>query len=324
MRSKSPIVLVCGAVFLAAGCGLLQASVPASTDPPAMSGAPAGSSASTAPVASTKAGTSPPAATPPTEKGRTACGTGTCVAGTEVCCVVEGAPAACAPTPAGLPAENDAAFPKVFSACIPNPKQGEGYSGSFSLCDDSADCASGEVCCEAAFDSFMEPSLRRCAANRGACAAPEICRDGTCATPGTACSDAGAGQCRPAGVKMTCGADTCGGATPVCYAGPKASGKGYDTKCGKVGRRPEGEDAPTTAYECASNKDCPQGTMCGGSGNGEMGTLCVASVDYGSTAVACRSQADCKGVIVPFSPETKLTCQKAGGPSKLSFCLPTK
>lgn len=320
MRPKIPFLPVSAAALLAAGCGLLQASVPASTEPPKASAAPS-ETASSAPAATSKASAAP-AAIPATEKGRTACGTGTCAAGAEICCEVEGAPTTCAPAPAALPAENDAAYPKVFTSCIPVSKDGEGHGGAFSLCDDSADCASGEVCCEAAFDSDMGPSLRRCTANRGACAGPELCRESTCATAGTACSDTGAGQCRPAGVKMTCGAETCSGATPVCYAAMKSSGKGYDTKCGKVGKRPEGDDAPTTAYECASNKDCPAGTVCGGSGNGEMGTLCVGFVDYGMTAVACRTQADCKGVVVPFSPETKLTCKKAGGPSKLSFCLP--
>lgn len=319
MRSH-PLLVPAFAALSVTGCGsfTLSASSSSSTEPPK----PAPAEASSAQADPGKAGPSAPAATPAGEKGRTACGAGTCAAGSEVCCAVEGADAACAAAPADLPKANDAAFPKVFSVCIPSPKQGEGYSGAFSLCDDSTDCAGGEVCCEAAFDSEMGPALRRCTADRGACAAPEICREGTCATAGTTCSDAEAGQCRPGGVKMTCGAQTCSGATPVCYAGQKSDGKGYETHCGTVGKRPASDGAMLFAYECASNEDCPSGTQCGGSGNGDMGTMCVGWVDYGSTAVACRTQADCKDVTLPWDPKAKMKCTKAAGPSKLSFCLP--
>lgn len=302
--------------FSGLGCGSPQVAPP--DDPPA------GSASAASTGAPMKPALSPPTSALATEKGRTACGTGTCAAGTEICCAPEGVDAACAEAPADLPAENAAAFPKLARACVPSPKAGEGLNGSFSLCDDSGDCGTGEVCCEAAFDSDMGAAVRRCTSNRGACAAPEICREGTCSTPGTTCTAEKGGQCRPSGVKMACGKETCSGATPVCYAAPSASGKGFETKCGKVGVRPEGDNAPSTAYECASSKDCPQGTVCGGSGNGDMGTLCVSFVDYSSTAVACAVAADCNGVTVPFSPDMKLTCQKAGGPSKLSFCLPPK
>lgn len=306
-----PLLVQALAALAAAGCG----SITLSTSSPSPSTDPAKAPPAATSTAQADAGEA--------AKGRTACGSSTCAAGSEVCCAVEGSAARCAPAPAGLPKANDAAFPKVFSTCIPSPKPGEGYSGAFSLCDDSADCAAGEICCEAAFDAEMGPALRRCTADRGTCAAAELCREGTCATAGTTCSDAEAGQCRPTGVKMACGALTCSGETPVCYAGPKTDGnKGWETHCSKVGKRPHSETAMLFAYECASNGDCPPGTQCGGSGNGEMGTMCVGWVDYGSSAVACRTQADCKDVKLPWDANAKMTCTKAEGPSKLSFCMP--
>jgi hypothetical protein len=154
-------------------------------------------------------------------------------------------------------------------------------------CDDSSDCAKGEVCCleeESGGALLLCKPLGKSSWND--CAVAEACRpEAACVTPGTRCEDFTCQGTRPK-KKIACGAATCDDSARICCLPPTHTACGVPAKCA---------DHPNDCYlhaqylECLEPKHCPAHQSCTTYVDGS--TFCEVGSPQG--AIVCASNADC-------------------------------
>ena len=248
-----------------------------------------------APAATPQETPLPPA--PSGEAPRTfACGKARCRLGKETCCS-DGDDGVCVPSVAPGPDDKTQLLASQIVAC---DAAGLRYAlASVARCNRSADCGTGEYCC----DQFLYggASAQLCLksdSHANPCEYGELCGDGgACRSAGAACVE---GRCRKPLASMQCGEATCSGAS-VCCGEPPACVSPAQCK----GPR----------YECMHPADCLAGEHCA---SGVLGTTCVGVFDLANTAVVCDSDADCPANTMLC--QGKLKCTPASVPH-LETCV---
>jgi hypothetical protein len=271
---------------LAAACvGVVAAYACASRERANVVSAPAGSEvAASSPASTVDASSEPPA---PKHPPGIACGSETCTAGEQICCVwgngVDPPRGFCvSKTPA-----NDLEREHAFSIC--ERYVDSSYSGAWfgKECDDSTDCGEGRVCCANMWGSGQPDQIEcRKLAGTGVstCDYYEPCTKGApCSTPGATCVD---GRCVPHhNDRVACGASTCTPEEPICCL-PSSGGA---PRCTTLDACPPERG---TAFECTRASDCSPGEGCKAPSGYAVHYTCY-HFDDGMMAHLCDVDSDC-------------------------------
>ncbi|MBK7579614.1 MAG: hypothetical protein IPI67_05335 [Myxococcales bacterium] len=230
-----------------------------------------------------------------TSSERFRCGLASCQAAKETCCLAGNEGVCFASSPDDAPKGKVGYLKTQFDACnaasLPH-----GYSLSgIERCDESIDCAKGEICCDQFL--FSGATISECVASKPA--APTPCEYGerciesaTCRLAGTSCVE---GYCRKLVAKLRCDQAPCADGE-VCCGSP-------------LGCRASAACEGYHRVRCNTDGDCVKGQRCFVSG---YGSDCIALLqDPLSQQLVCRRDADCK-----------FPCPGAGG--KLARCLPAE
>jgi hypothetical protein len=145
-----------------------------------------------------------------------------------------------------------------------------------SRCDESADCAQGEVCCSMFLFGGASASLcvRAPAPDESPCDFAERCYPGSpCATRGARCV---AGYCEKPVANLPCGDAVCSGEKSVC--------------CGDPPRCAPSAECEDRGLRCARPSDCLPGNHCQLT---MMGTRCTGMLNLANARVVCESDSDC-------------------------------
>ncbi len=238
----------------------------------------------------------PPLVMPPLVEARTGsirCGEQYCRVGEHVCCTAGGseraqlrgdepyaycANSSCwAEAPADLPSRDDVSFFEWG-------------------CDDSSDCAAGQLCC-------VTPRGAQC---RSSCFDDVVCQLGSCGANARCVNQAhclhrrhpfchSAGICRGSRAQVQCGDHTCSGDFPIC--------------CESVDTTVMNRPAPASTARCAGGLQCPRDMVhgaweCDDNADCAGGVCCVALVVRGSScrrvcdamasAALCDKDEDCR------------------------------
>jgi hypothetical protein len=218
---------------------------------------------------------------PPSQQtGGIACGATRCATGSQICCGFSGEQV-CAKRYPDDPkvASLEERFSRQIEACSAALKTD--YSlDQLSYCDDSADCASGQVCC--ANQLWGGAGFAECRTlpsdGRSPCEFNELCDAGKpCVLPATECVD---GTCRRSGRKLACGAETCSAPKALCCVQQGKPSCTAPSAC-KV---QEGHFGAA----CRGPADCPKGEWCcEGVGASYCASECI------NAATVCESVRDC-------------------------------
>ncbi|MBI4705224.1 MAG: hypothetical protein HY744_29300 [Deltaproteobacteria bacterium] len=293
VAARAVAALLCSGA-LAAGCAKAPVKEPAAgTAVPPATAAPE-PSASSEPEASASAAAEAPPQPAPYKPGTVRCGASTCKAGAEACCAF-GNDVGCAPA---TPGNSEPDLLKQSQQCMDRVKSDVSLS-RLARCDDSGDCAAGEMSCRAA--ALGDADVSVCAppqAGGKACAIAERCvSEVPCRTPGTSCVE---GQCRLPG-KPDCLGQSCTGSAPLCCGKFDWQGK---PSCQAAASCPQGG----SLYECFTPGDCPNGTTCQ---SHATGTACMGEIDLTGRAVVCAKDADCPKNACAASPKNRAKCLPA-------------
>ncbi len=250
-----------GVVTAAAIVGACQHPPPAparsSIPPPALSVAvpEAGPQTRTAPIPNVRG-------TP----GRIQCGTSACDLQTEICCATEDG------------AEGDCVPRDGFQAC---PDERIAH-----LCDETADCKAGSVCCETWGCTGGCPMMVDC--ERGGCAFDpdgEVCIDqSTCSQPRTCDAKSGAGHCRVPPRPIQCAGKPC---HQTCCWDSESRVAECRANC------PTEDLERHLAFGCTSPQDCPGGACANLSPGPVLGCLGVDLASDRASWILCDTVADC-------------------------------
>lgn len=268
--------------------------------PPAAASAspPVDATVTPAPVLSA----APPAPGPPRSDPATfPCGAARCRAGTETCCAA-GDAAECVPSVDDGPPGAIGALRTQWEQCSTLQAAAGRNFDRLARCDESADCASGGVCCENFLFSGSE-GLAEClplpASGATPCDFAETCIDGSpCRLPGTECVR---GACRKKPASQRCGTAICTAAAPYCCGAACSA----DPTCGGGPR-----------VMCTRDADCVKGERCLDDERG--GTMCLrAHPDADHAPWICTSAAQCASACNGYGrepPQGKPLCEEASVP----------
>ena len=258
------------------------------------------------------AGTSKPVAEPREDAAIVACQSAACSAPSEVCCsaAVQGTPVTwCASSDAwrGKPdyagADGAGIAFQAHAACLASQPAGvrdavEAGSVAAAACDDSSDCAAGEVCCAELLGDTI--TVTRCVPPGEVgttCYSPELCRRGTCRTGDTSCrvgpgcepnDSACHGLCENTSVAVPCGGSSCSGASGLCcMEGDKGSCVASASDCSvDVAKH-------RAAWPCTTDAHCGSGMTCCVVQAGMRGASCRFVCNGPLDAAACTKDGDC-------------------------------
>ncbi|MBI5534386.1 MAG: hypothetical protein HY898_16805 [Deltaproteobacteria bacterium] len=226
-----------------------------SVNAPSASAAPSAAPSASPPTSASAAASAGPPAAPlrTTTPGKIQCETVDCDLATEICCVdvTEGRCLAKSKAVGPSPCLKGTFLPAEVSKRMIQERR----------CDESADCRSGERCCEfAEYDDTCQPSTAarwRCATKcpSGREHSDEVClRGSSCATgpcvvaPGVAESPL-QGYCPGFTPELACGQSTCKGGDVCCWD-PKA----HTGRCAKPGTC--NTKVETSEFACERPSDC--------------------------------------------------------------------
>lgn len=171
----------------------------------------------------------------------------------------------------------------LYESCEQRSGATTALTGIF-LCDDSADCAKGQVCCEQSLGGGV--ALNVCLSNsqtgQAVCDYHERCTGETCRTTGTHCVK---NECRLANVSLKCAGKRCTSSAPFCCQRKQGVPPTCESNCEEVDTNDHAWE-----FECATSRDCPPGALCQGK---LFGSYCGTLLDVANAMILCESNADC-------------------------------
>ena len=222
-----------------------------------------------------------------------ACGKQACNATSEICCGFSDV-FGCAPR---MPVVESNLIEDRLASNLDSCKKSVKSEYSFDtliFCDDSTDCAEGQVCCSQWL--WSGASLLACipasATGESVCDYGERCAADSCMTRDTKCRD---GECRLASAKVKCAGVVCADDAPVCCLRDMEGLPKCERAC-----KAADEDSRAVEYECSGPAGCPPGTTCQA---GLFGSYCAKEIDSANAVILCESQSDCP----------KDACESMGG-----------
>lgn len=215
---------------------------------------------------------------------RIRCGDAVCDAATHVCCGFSSDYGCAKRVPIGTGKVDQEKAAPLIESCEQSVESQYSFD-TLILCDDSTDCADGQVCCSQWL--WSGAALLACvpssASGELVCDFNERCEGETCRTADTHCVK---GECRRKDVHVSCAGKRCGGSAPTCCHHVLDAAPTCESKC-----EPRNEDDRVAEFECSDSSHCPPGATCQ---SGMFGSYCATLIDGANALVLCASDGDCR------------------------------